>query len=234
MANKSSKIIFLFLSSIIVVLTIIYIRSVSHLGWRDVNGYELKITGDVEEIEEFYTSLEKRLMGYPDWINIILTGELNKFQKDYAPFRSSIDVFENYSRIYTSTDITRLLSVYSNYLESVLLDDQVINLNAVESELNRLFQFCSILNSNFVKNENVFIGDIIDAMKFDVNPYYEPINKTHTIYIYLHENNDINFLDILLFIKEKKIIIKKIIVIFLVIGIFKSFFDEILYQLNTQ
>jgi hypothetical protein len=38
----------------------------------------------------------------------------------------------------------------------------------------------------------VFIGDIIDVMKFDVNPYYEPINKTHAVYILLHESNNID------------------------------------------
>jgi len=192
MANKSSKIIFLLLSTILVALLIIYIQSVNELGWRDVNGFELNITGDVDQIEEFYSSLKQRLMGYPDWINIVLTGELSNFQKDYAPFRTSIDMFDSYNKIYTSTDMTRLISEYSSYLESVLLDTQGMNPDVVESELNRLFQFCSILYANFIDNENVFVGDIIDLMKFDINPYFKPINKTHTIYIFLQENNNIN------------------------------------------
>ena len=62
MANKSSKIIFLLLISIFVALLISYVQNMNQLEWRDVNGFELKITGDVEQIDEFYTSLEQRLM----------------------------------------------------------------------------------------------------------------------------------------------------------------------------
>ena len=191
MPNKSSKIIFLFLSTILMVSLITYIRNENPLGWRDVNGFAVKITGDIEQIEEFYTSLEQRLIGYPDWVNIVLTGELVNFQKDYAPFRTPLRKFENFNKVYTSIDIAQLLTEYSVYLESVLLNTQNPP-NRIAFELNRLYQFCSILNTHFVKNKNMFVGDIIDVMKFDINPYYNPIGETHTIYIFLHEGKDIN------------------------------------------
>jgi len=192
MANKSSKIIFLLFIPIFVALVMTYIQNVNQLGWRDIDGFELKITGDIDQIEEFYTSLEERLIGYPDWINIVLTGELSKVQRDYAPFRSSIDMFQNYNKIYTSADMSKLLLEYSNYLEIVLFNNKGIKSNVIVTELRRLFQFCSISNDNFVKNESVFIGDIIDVIKFDANPYFEPINQIQTIYISLHEKNSIN------------------------------------------
>ena len=192
MANKSSKIIFLSLISICMVLLITYIRNENQLGWRDINGFTVKIIGDVNEINFFHTSLEQRLMGYPDWVNLVLTGELSDFQKDYAPFRTSLSKFQNFNKIYTSIDMTKLLMEYSIYLESVLLNAQADDSDVIALELNRLYQFCSILSTNFVKNKNVFIGDIIDIMKFDVNPYYDPIRETHTVYIFLHEGKDIN------------------------------------------
>ena len=173
------------------VLLITYIRDDNPLGWRDVNGFTVKITGDIEQIEEFYTSLEQKLLGYPDWVNIVLTGELINFQKEYAPFRTPLSKFNFFNKIYTSVDMTQLLTEYSIYLENVLLDTQN-DPNIIVYELNRLYQFCSILNSHFVKNKNVFIGDNIDVMKFDINPYYNPISETHTLYIFLHEGKDIN------------------------------------------
>ncbi len=174
------------------VLLITYIRNENPLGWRDVNGFAVKITGDVEQIEEFYTFLEQRLIEYPDWVNIVLTGELINFQKDYAPFRTPLSKFKNFNKIYTSIDMTKLLTEYSVYLESILLNAQSNDPNIITLELNRLYQFCSILNTHFVMNKNVFIGDIIDVIKFGVNPYYNPIRETHTVYIFLHEGKDIN------------------------------------------
>jgi hypothetical protein len=192
MANKSSKIIILFFSTIFLVLLIPYIQTITKPEWRTVNGFELKIQGNIEEIEEFYSDLENRLIGYPDWVNIVLTGELSNFQKDYSPFRIPDSKFENYNKIYTSTEMTQLLTKYSLYLETVLLKPQALDSSIIAIELNRLHRFSSILNSHIVQNQNVFVGDIIDIIKFDINQFYDSINNTQTIYIFLNEGEFVN------------------------------------------
>ena len=97
MRNKTSKIILLiFISIAIMILLIPKKQNLKKIAWRNVNGFEILIKGDLDEIEEFYTSIEKRLAGYADWIDIILTGRYSKFQKDYAPFSDSRVTFEKY------------------------------------------------------------------------------------------------------------------------------------------
>ena len=81
------------------ILFIVYIQNEDPSGWRTVNGFSVDITGDIEQIEEFYTHLEDRLLGYSDWFNIILTGELSDFQKNYAPFRILDKKFDNFLSI---------------------------------------------------------------------------------------------------------------------------------------
>ena len=192
MANKSSKIIILFFSTIFLVLLILYIQTLSKPDWRTISGFELKIGGNIEEIEAFYSALENRLMGYPDWINIVLTGELSNFQKDYSPFLISDIKFENYNKIYTSMEMTQLLVEYSVYLETVILNPQAIDSSVVTLELNKLHRFSSILNSHIIENQNVFVGDIIDIIKFDINQFYDSISNTQTIYIFLNEGEFVN------------------------------------------
>ena len=192
MANKSSKIIILFFSTIFLVLLILYIQTLSKPDWRTISGFELKIGGNIEEIEAFYWALENRLMGYPDWINIVLTGELSNFQKDYSPFLIPDIKFENYNKIYTSMEMTQLLVEYSVYLETVILNPQAIDSSVVTLELNKLHRFSSILNSHIIENQNVFVGDIIDIIKFDINQFYDSISNTQTIYIFLNEGEFVN------------------------------------------
>ena len=192
MANKSSKIIILFFSTIFLVLLILYIQTLSKPDWRTISGFELKIGGNIEEIEAFYSALENRLMGYPDWINIVLTGELSNFQKDYSPFLIPDIKFENYNKIYTSMEMTQLLVEYSVYLETVILNPQAIDSSVVTLELNKLHRFSSILNSHIIENQNVFVGDIIDIIKFDINQFYDSISNTQTIYIFLNEGEFVN------------------------------------------
>ena len=192
MTNKSSKIIFLFFSSILVGLIILYIQNINQSSWKSVDGFKLKIHGELAQIEEFYTSLEDRLAGYPKWINIFLTGEQSNFQKDYSPFRKSEKHFENYHKIYASTNMSILLTEYSIYLENLLLNAQASDPNLIEFELNRLYQFCLLLSDNFTSFDNVYIGDIINVMKFEINPYYDAVNHAQTIYITLQSNKNIH------------------------------------------
>ena len=192
MANKSSKILILFISTIILVLLITYIQTLTKPEWQTVSGFELRIQGNIEKIEEFYTSLAIRLMDYPDWVNIVLTGELSNFEKDYSPFRIQDRKFENYNKIYTSTEVTQLLAEYSVYLESVILNPQAVDSSVIRVELNRLHRFCSILNSHIIENQNLFVGDIIDIIKFDTNKFYDSISNTQTIYIFLNEGKLVN------------------------------------------
>jgi len=174
------------------VLLILYIQTLSKPDWRTISGFELKIGGNIEEIEAFYSALENRLMGYPDWINIVLTGELSNFQKDYSPFLIPDIKFENYNKIYTSMEMTQLLVEYSVYLETVILNPQAIDSSVVTLELNKLHRFSSILNSHIIENQNVFVGDIIDIIKFDINQFYDSISNTQTIYIFLNEGEFVN------------------------------------------
>ena len=192
MTINSYKIILFSLSAIFLLPLFVYISNQKQLEWQYVNGYSVKIEGDIEEIEDFYISLEKRLDGYSDWINIVLTGELTNYEKGYAPFRMSNDKFVYFNKIYTATDMTELLTEYSKYLNSVLLNNKVNDTYSIHPELSRLYQFSLSLANYFSQSKSILIEDIIDLMKFDLNPYYYPDVNTSFVYIFLHKNENIN------------------------------------------
>ena len=192
MADKSSKILFLFFCTVVLTSIFIYFSNANKTQWKNINGFELKITGELNQIEEFYSSIVKRLSAYPDWIDIVVTGEVDNFQKEYAPFRISSKRFIDFNLIFTSKDITDLLTQYSYFLDKVLLNNTSPNLSNIKNELNLLLQFCIMLNAHLLDNDKIIMSDVVDLMKYGINPYYDVIEKTQTIYIILNheERND--------------------------------------------
>jgi len=192
MADKSSKILFLFFCTVVLTSIFIYFSNANKTQWKNINGFELKITGELNQIEEFYSSIVKRLSAYPDWIDIVVTGEVDNFQKEYAPFHISSKRFIDFNLIFTSKDITDLLTQYSYFLDKVLLNNTSPNLSNIKNELNLLLQFCIMLNAHLLDNDKIIMSDVVDLMKYGLNPYYDVIEKTQTIYIILNyeERND--------------------------------------------
>ena len=192
MTNKSSKIILFFLSLISLLILFVYNSKDEQLEWEYVNGFAVQISGDIEEIQDFYISLEKRLNGYSDWINFVLTGELTNFKKDYNPFLVSNDKFLYFNTIFTATNMIELLAEYSKYIDSVFLNSDSNDAHTMEIELSRLYQFFSTLNSYFIEDKRILLDDTIDLIKFDLNPYYNPTINTSFVYILLHRNESIS------------------------------------------
>ena len=192
MADKSSKILFLFFCTVVLTSIFIYFSNANKTQWKNINGFELKITGELNQIEEFYSSIVKRLSAYPDWIDIVVTGEVDNFQKEYAPFRIPSKRFIDFNLIFTSKDIADLLNKYSYFLDKVLLNNTSPNLSNIKNELNLLLQFCIMLNAHLLDNDKIIMSDVVDLMKYGLNPYYDVIEKTQTIYIILNheEGND--------------------------------------------
>ena len=192
MADKSNKILFLFFYTVVLTSIFIFFGNVNKTQWKNINGFELKITGELNQIEEFYSSIEERLSAYPDWIDIVVTGEVDSFQKEYAPFRISSKQFIDFNLIFTSKDITDLLNKYSYFLDKVLLNNTSPNLSSIKNELNLLLQFCIMLNAHLLDNDKIIMSDVVDLIKYGINPYYDVIEKTQTIYIILNheERND--------------------------------------------
>ena len=198
MADKSSKILFLFFCTVVLTSIFIYFSNASKTQWKNINGFELKITGELNQMEEFYSSIVKRLSAYPDWIDIVVTGEVDNFQKEYAPFRISSKRFTDFNLIFTSKDITDLLTQYSYFLDKVLLNNTAPNLSSIKNELNLLLQFCIMLNAHLLDNDKIIMSDVVDLMKYGLNPYYDVIEKTQTIYIILkHEERNNSQLEII-------------------------------------
>ena len=198
MADKSSKILFLFFCTVVLTSIFIYFSNANKTQWKNINGFELKITGELNQIEEFYSSIVKRLSAYPDWIDIVVTGEVDNFQKEYAPFRISSKRFIDFNLIFTSKDITDLLTQYSYFLDKVLLNNTSPNLSNIKNELNLLLQFCIMLNAHLLDNDKIIMSDVVDLMKYGINPYYDVIEKTQTIYIILkHEERNNSQLEII-------------------------------------
>ena len=198
MADKSSKILFLFFCTVVLTSIFIYFSNANKTQWKNINGFELKITGELNQIEEFYSSIVKRLSAYPDWIDIVVTGEVDNFQKEYAPFRISSKRFIDFNLIFTSKDITDLLTQYSYFLDKVLLNNTSPNLSNIKNELNLLLQFCIMLNAHLLDNDKIIMSDVVDLMKYGLNPYYDVIEKTQTIYIILkHEERNNSQLEII-------------------------------------
>ena len=198
MADKSSKILFLFFCTVVLTSIFIYFSNANKTQWKNINGFELKITGELNQIEEFYSSIVKRLSAYPDWIDIVVTGEVDNFQKEYAPFRIPSKRFIDFNLIFTSKDITDLLTQYSYFLDKVLLNNTSPNLSNIKNELNLLLQFCIMLNAHLLDNDKIIMSDVVDLMKYGLNPYYDVIEKTQTIYIILkHEERNNSQLEII-------------------------------------
>ena len=198
MADKSSKILFLFFCTVVLTSIFIYFSNANKTQWKNINGFELKITGELNQIEEFYSSIVKRLSAYPDWIDIVVTGEVDNFQKEYAPFRIPSKRFIDFNLIFTSKDITDLLTQYSYFLDKVLLNNTSPNLSNIKNELNLLLQFCIMLNAHLLDNDKIIMSDVVDLMKYGINPYYDVIEKTQTIYIILkHEERNNSQLEII-------------------------------------
>jgi len=190
MANNSNKIIILILISISMILLFFFIQEDIKTTWTSTMGFELRLTGEIEDIEEFYISLEKRLVGYPDWINNTITGELTNFQKDYNPFNVPSLMFDVYNTIYTSIDLTDLLLKYSIYFENKFLYNTSVASNEIKIELNRILDFFMLLNSHLLGNEKNMVSELTDKLKYGINPYYDSVDGSQTIYIFLHSENN--------------------------------------------
>ena len=190
MANKSNKIILLITFSIFVALLTTFIQNDRKSKWIPVKGFQVKIKGEINQIKEFYNSLEVRLLDYPEWINFLTTGELNKFQMDYTPFRVSDQTFERYNLIFTSHDMTELLTEYSSHIENILLSDISTDSTLMKLEIKRSLQFCTLLYAHFLNDVTVIVSDIIDVMKYGVNPYYDAMEGSQAIYILLNKTID--------------------------------------------
>lgn len=193
MTNKSSKMKLFSISLILLLILFVYSLKDKQLEWEYVKGFTVQINGDVEQIQDFYISLEKRLYGYPDWINIVLTGQLTNYRKDYAPYLISDDKFEYFNKIFTATNMGELLREYSKYIDSVFLNSDSNGTHAMEVELSKLYQFSSRLTSYFIEDKHIFLDDTINLMKFDLDPYYDPLINTSFVYIFLHRDESINY-----------------------------------------
>jgi len=123
---------------------------------------------------------------------------VDNFQKEYAPFRIPSKRFIDFNLIFTSKDITDLLTQYSYFLDKVLLNNTSPNLSNIKNELNLLLQFCIMLNAHLLDNDKIIMSDVVDLMKYGLNPYYDVIEKTQTIYIILkHEERNNSQLEII-------------------------------------
>ena len=125
MFNKSVKIIFN-VSFIVILLTIIFyiidnLSQKQYDKWINLDGLNLSISKNKDFDKELINEIERRFYQYDDWVQVIVTNEIEEVSLSYLPYLVSTEIFNKSYKIYNSIDIVSLLENYSDYIEYIFL-----------------------------------------------------------------------------------------------------------------
>ena len=212
MFNKSVKIIFL-VTVIVTLLTIIFsminnLGQKQYDGWIDLDGFNLSISKNKDFDKELINEIERRLYQYDDWVQIIVTNEIDEVSLSYLPYLASTEIFNKSYKLYNSVDIVSLLENYSDYIEYIFFNnDQDFGL--INDELNKIQKFSIHLDKLFKSYDYATLEELLNIISSNSSFFHNYSLYNYQISIIL--KNDIPFSEhILNQFKKSLLEIKKI------------------------